>query len=311
MKALAIFISLLLVGCATEKGNQRQAQHANDQIRMVAVQKEAQIDLATKQTQANAALYEALARVAESDPANNGAAVAVALAVIGVSEGQSGGGDSGRVVTLQAQQESEALRYVEALAPTVGALATGLGVAAINSSVQKRQIDATRDVSLRDSDNDRMVVEAVSALGQTAATQAGISVGGDFYDLQDEAFVDNSVNTTTTTTNTTTSVADSYNSQSEDNSLNQGDYGFNNSGEYSDPYTETTLTNTITMDTTVTYQGQETNLASLLQYLQGLGTPYSLSIGGDVIASSSEGTGTTTTIDCSIPQFSPQHPDCT
>ena len=315
MKILAIFTMVVLVGCATETGNQRQAQHSADQIRIVAVQKEAQVKREQAQANANEKLYEALARVAESDPANNGAAVAVALAVIGVSGGASSPSNPDRTVTLAPLQDSEALRWAEALAPTVGGLVTGLGTAAISASVARNASDNARAVSINQDNQNAAVIESVASLGREALVNAGDNYAGDYYSLSDEAFVDNSVNTTTTTTSTstTTTVSDSYNSADE--TFTQGDYGFYNSGEYDDPYTETTttnsLTNTITSSTTVTYGGSEMSLGDLINYLAGLGTPYSLSIGGEVVASSTSGSGETTTVDCSIPQFSPQHPDCT
>jgi len=317
MKKLLIAV-FLLTGCATEKGNIRQAQHGADQIRMVAIQKEAQRDVATKQAQADAALYEALARVAESNP-DHAPSVAVALAVIGVSGGQSSDDSDDRIVTLQ-QQQNTALEWTKALAPTVGGLVTGLGVAAINADVAKTQSDNSARIQINDAIQDKNIVDAVAGLGTAAANSVGVSVAGDYITATDQAVIDQSVNTTTTSTtsNTTSSVSnstevsDSYNSQSSDTNLSQGDNGILNTGEYSDPYeyTETNLTNTVTTDTTVTYQGSTQSLGELIQYLQGLGTPYSLSIGGEVVAASTSGTGETTTIDCSIPQFSPQHPDC-
>jgi hypothetical protein len=112
-------------------------------------------------------------------------------------------------------------------------------------------------------------------------------------------------------------VADSYNTQSQDTIIDQGEDGFYVGGNYGidsdDDFSSTNydLTNTVTTTTTVTYGGTEMSLGDLISYLQGLGSPYSLSIGGEVVASSTSGTGSTTTIDCTIPQFSPQHPDCT
>ena len=301
----------VLAGCATKSGNERAAQHGADQIRMIAVQKEAQVQREQAQAAANEKLYEALARVAESNP-QHAPSVAVALAVIGVSGGQSREGDTDRVVTLQAA-ENTALEWTKALAPTVGTLVTGLGVAAIQADVTKTQSDNNARIQINDALQDKNIVDAVAGLGTAAANSVGVSVGGNYYDLQDQASVDNSVVTTTTSTSTTTttSVADSYNSQSSDTNLSQGDNGILNTGEFSDPYYFNELNNTVTTDTTVTYQGSTMSLAELVSYLSGLGTPYSLSIGGEVVASSTDGTGATTTIDCTIPQFSPQHPDCT
>jgi hypothetical protein len=315
MRIFTLILAVIVVsGCATSKGNERAAQHGADQIRMVAVQKEAQRDVATKQAQADAALYEALARVAESNP-DHAPSVAVALAVIGVSGGQSSDDSDDRIVTLQ-QQQNTALEWTKALAPTVGGLVTGLGVAAINADVAKTQSDNSARIQINDAIQDKNIVDAVAGLGTAAANSVGVSVAGDYITATDQAVIDQSTTTTTTSTTSSvsnsTEVSDSYNSQSSDTNLSQGDNGILNTGEYSDPYhyTETNLTNTVTTDTTVTYQGATQSIGELIQYLQGLGTPYSLSIGGEVVAASTSGSGETTTIDCSIPQFSPQHPDC-
>ena len=315
---LIAVMGVVLVGCATKTGNQRHAEHNASQVKMVAVQREAKLQERQAEAQANEKLYEALARVAESNP-DHAPSVAVALAVIGVSGGQSGAGDTDRTIALQ-PMENEALRWAEALAPTVGGLVTGLGVAAINADVAKTQSNNAAKVQINDALQDSNIVNSVAALGTAAANSVGVSVGGNYYDLEGQASIDNSVTTTTTSTSTTTttSVADSYNSQSSDTNLSQGDNGILNTGEYSDPYSytetnetnSTSLTNTVTTDTTVTYGGSDMTLGELISYLQGLGSPYSLSIGGEVVASSTSGTGTTTTVDCSIPQFSPQHPDC-
>lgn len=313
MKMLTGMLAVsVLAGCATKAGNERVAQHGADQIRMVAIQKEAQRDVATKQAQANAALYEALARVAESNP-DHAPSVAVALAVIGVSGGQSGEGDSDRIVTLQ-QQQNTALEWTKALAPTVGGLVTGLGVAAINADVTKTQSNNSRAVQESSNETSARIVDAVASVGVANAGRAGIQVAGDYLSATDNAVIDQSITTTETnsTVATTTSVADSYNSQSSDTSLSQGDNGILNTGEYSDPYsyTETSLTNTVTTDTTVSYQGSSQSIGELIQYLQGLGTPYSLTVGGEVVAASSAGEGETTTIQCDSVMFSPKPPEC-
>ena len=303
--------AVIIAGCATSKGNERAAQHNADQIRMVAIQKEAQRDLATKQAQANAALYEALARVAESNP-DHAPSVAVALAVIGVSGGQSGEGSDDRIVTLQ-QQRNDALEWTKALAPTVGNLVSGLGIAAINANVQKNMSDNNRDIMLGDQKQNAQIVEAVAGLGSTAVANAGMSVGGNYYDLQDEAVVDQSTNssvstwtetnTETSTTTETSTDSSTDNSQvydaSEDGFLINGNYDYTYDYAYADD------------NAVLTFGGQETDIGSVVEYLQGLGQPYSLTLDGAVIAASSEGEGETVTIDCSKPMFSPAPPECT
>lgn len=309
MKIITGMLAVLMTGCATQAGNERQAQHGADQIRIVAVQKEAQVQKEQAQAAANEKLYEALARVAESNP-QHAPSVAVALAVIGVSGGQSGEGDTDRVVTLQ-QQQNTALEWTKALAPTVGGLVTGLGVAAINADLAKTQSDNSRRIQESSNETSASIVDAVASVGIANSDRLGIQVGGDYITATDQAVIDQSTNTTTTSTTSSvsnsTEVSDSYNSAVTDS---------NNSTETNTTTTDTTTTTTtstydtaVTTSTTLTYGGTEMTLGSLIEYLQGLGSPYSLTVGGEVMAASTTGDGETVTVDCQF-MFSPQHPDC-
>ena len=244
MRFLAVVALVVLTGCATELGNSRAAQHGADQIRMIAVQREARVQEAQAQAEMNAALVEALARVAEANP-EQASSVSVALAVIGVKSASMQSEDA-PTVALQ-QQKNEALEWTKALAPTVGNLVSGLGVAAINANVQKNASDNNRDVMLGDQQQNARIVEAVSNLGASAVANSGMSVGGNYYDMEGEASVDNSTTSsmdTTTTTNTTT-------------------------------------TTEISADTTIDYQGKEMTLADLVTQLQSAGATYSIDLDGD------------------------------
>ena len=276
MKPLAIAVLIALAGCATERGNIRHAQHAADQIRMVAVQREARVQEAEAEAESNTALVQALADVARNSP-ESANAVAVALAVIGV-RGEAVADDDAPVVTLQRQQ-NEALEWTKALAPTVGGLVTGLGVAAINAEVQKNASDNNRQILLGDQAADRGIVEAVAGLGQAAATAVGVEVGGDYYQMEDSASVDNSVTTSTsqdTTTTTTTSTA-------------------------------------ISLNTALNYDGSDMTLKELISELNAVGAAYSIDIDGDGTPDVSGGTDTESTqevkINCNL-TFGPRPPQC-
>ena len=300
MKLITGMLAVLMTGCATQAGNERQAQHGSDQIRMIAVQKEAQVQKEQAQAQANEKLYEALARVAESNP-DHAPSVAVALAVIGVSGGQSGEGDNDRVVTLQ-QQQNTALEWTKALAPTVGGLVTGLGVAAINADVQKNASDNMARININDADSDVAIVEAVAGLGTAAANSVGVSVAGDYMQVSDNGVIDQSVNTSeTNSTVTTSTVSDSY---------NEGSYNSTSTDTSTETQSTNTSTNTITMSTTLTYGGSEMTLADLIAQLQAAGASYSIDLDGDGVPDVSEDNGgTTVTIDCRF-AFSPQPAEC-
>ena len=268
MKALAVAVLAALTGCATERGNIRHAQHGEDQIRMIAIQREARAQEKKAQAEANEKLYEALARVAESNP-DHAPSVAVALAVIGVRGASDNGGDA-PTVTLQQQQDT-ALEWTKALVPTVGGLVTGLGVAAINAEVQKNASDNNRAILLGDQAADRGIVEAVANLGQAAANSVGTEVAGDFYQMADSASVNNSVTETTSQDTTTT----------------------------------TTTSTTVSLNTTLTYGGSEVTLQELISDLNAAGASYSIDLNSDGVPEVSGGTNTanvSTGVSC-VPTF--------
>ena len=272
----AAMILAVITGCATSKGNQRQAEHNASQVRMIAVQREAMEQEALLESQERAALYQAISNVAATNPEHSPAAL-VALAVIGV-RGQQDSPDA-PLMSLQ-RQENVGLEYVKALAPTVGGLITGVGIAAINAETQRNASDNNRDILLGDQAADAAIVQAVAGLGSVAASQTGIEVGGDYYDLEDSASVDNS--TTTTTSADTTST------------------------------TTTTTTTSFSLDTTLNYTGQAMTLAALIEQLQGAGATYSIDLDGDGTPDASGGDGTTPTVEivCDGPMFSPKPPSC-
>ena len=284
MKLLAIVMSAFFVmGCATSKGNVRAAQHSADQIRMVQVQRDAILQEKHAQAQLQVALVEALARVAEANP-EHAPSTAVALAVIGVRGASTESQDS-PVVTLQREQ-NVGLEYVKALAPTVGTLVSGLGVAAINASVTKNAQNANKEIQINDQQSDVAIVQAVAGLGTAASNNSGITAGGDVYQMQDQAFVDQSI----------TSDSSTDNSDYEQNYAQ--DDAFINNGEN-------------IHDSAVSFAGQDLTLGDLIAYLTDQGSPFSLIMDGQVVASSTSGTGETVVIDCNKPLFSPRPPQCT
>jgi hypothetical protein len=276
MKLLSVALLAVLTGCATERGNIRHAQHGADQIKMIAVQREARLQEKQAKAQMNVALVQALAQVAQASPDQAGS-VAVALAVIGV-RGSSVDSQEAPTIALQ-QQRSDALEWTKALAPAVGGLITGVGIAAINAETQRNASDNNRDILLGDQVADRGIVEAVAGLGSVAAAQTGIEVGGDYYDLEDSASVDNSIATTTSQDTTTT--------------------------------TQTTTTSSYSMDTTIDYQGTNMTLSELVTALKSAGATYSIDLNNDGVADVSGGDGTTsiTEIDCQL-TFGPTPPQC-
>lgn len=272
MRYLLVFT--LLAGCTSLE--EKQA-HNEAQIKMIAVQREAQEAERLADANAKKALYEALASVAKSNPDQAGA-VTVALAVQGITEEKDG---ATPIVQLQREQNT-ALEVAKVVLPSVVNLATGLGVAAINADVAKTQSDNSARIQINDAEQDAAIVNAVASLGSTAVQNSGTSIS-----VSDNGYV----NTGTYTEDN--SVLDSYNTtDNSDNSDNS----------------TTTTTNTYEGDESVTYEGQSITLAGLLDFLRGTGSAYSLTLGGTVYTI--DGDGEPVEINCNEPQFSPAPIEC-
>lgn len=272
----------MVAGCSSFE--EKQANN-EAQIRMIQVQREAQSRERIAEAEMQKALYEALLGVAKSDPSQS-AAVAMALAFSSM-KGEGNGQSNTPLVALQ-QQPNEALQWTQALAPIAGGVISTLGTAIVSGNVQKRQIEATRDVQINQANQTANAIASVAGLGATAVANVGDTVGGDYYTLTDSS-IDNSTSSTTTTTTTTTAITDSYNTDNSDNSV--------------------TDNSTATYDySTVTYEGQEFTLPNLLAYLQSTGLSYTIKIGETVYTV--DGNGDPQEIDCGLPQFSPAPPEC-
>ena len=272
MKLLPFVALFAIVGCAS---TEEKVAHNEAQIRMIAVQREAQKAEREAAAEAQKQLYISLQKVAEADPSQAGV-VAMALAM----QGMQGGGNEQNtpIVQLQARQ-NEALQWAAALAPVAGGVISTVGTAVISGNVQKRQIEATRDVQINQANQTANAIASVSNLGATAVANVGDSIGGDYYSLTDSA-IDNSQTTTTTST----AISDSYNETDNSSSTVNNDYS------------------------SVTYEGQEFTLPGLLNYLAGTGLAYNIQI-GDTVYTVGDG-GEPVEIDCSQPQFSPAPIEC-
>jgi hypothetical protein len=167
---------------------------------------------------------------------------------------------------------------------------TGVGIAAINAETQRNASDNNRDILLGDQAADRGIVEAVAGLGGIAAAQTGISVGGDYLQVSDNGSIDQSTTTDNSENQTVTAQGDLNTGSQTDDSLNSSAMGV--------------------ADTPATYLGLTGTVQELIDYLANFGTPYTLTLNGAVVASSTTGTGTPITIDCNSVMFSPRPAQC-
>ena len=241
--ALVALVALLYSGCATEMGNHRHAQHSRDQIELTRVQVESRERMALDRAQAQANWALAMAQVAQASP-ETADAIAVALAVSAVK-----GSDEetqGPLVQLQ-RMENSALEWTKALLPTVGNVVTGVGIAAINADVTKRQSDNMRDIQINEDNVDQAqyetlgnVASAVATFGTTAVQSSGGNTTTT-YTVSDTAILDMSTTTSGDTTSGDTNT-DSYNTSGDTNSDSYNTTGDTNADSYNTSGDTTTTT---------------------------------------------------------------------
>ena len=231
--ALVALVALLYTGCATEMGNHRHAQHSRDQIELTRVQVESRERMALDRAQAQANWALAMAQVAQASP-ETADAIAVALAVASVKG--SAEETQGPVVQLQ-RMENSALEWTKALLPTVGNVVTGVGIAAINADVTKRQSDNMTKVQINEDNVDQAqyetlgnVASAVATFGTSAVQNAGGNTTTT-YSVADSGILDMSQSTSGDTISGDTNT-DSYNTSGDTNTDSYNTTGDTNADSY-------------------------------------------------------------------------------
>ena len=238
-------VALLYTGCATEMGNHRHAQHGRDQIELTRVQVESRERMALDRAQAQANWALAMAQVAQASP-ETADAIAVALAVSAVKG--SSEETQGPLVQLQ-RMENSALEWTKALLPTVGNVVTGVGIAAINADVTKRQSDNMRDIQINEDNVDQAqyetlgnVASAVATFGTTAVqSSGGNTTTTTTYSVADSGILDMSTTTSGDTISGDTNT-DSYNTSGDTNTDSYNTTGDTNADSYNTSGDTTTTT---------------------------------------------------------------------
>ena len=192
---------------------------------MVDKQMQARAQMEVDKARAQAALYNAMAQIAQNNP-DSADAIAVGMALAVSKQDESG--NFGPVVTLS-QEKDAAQEWAKILAaPLINTVGT-VAVAGINASVQRNASDNMAKVSMQENETDARQFEALAGLGNAAAELGSTAIqnaGGNTtntYNLNDESFLlagtqnndsyntsgdtnTDSFNTTSTETNTTTNT---------------------------------------------------------------------------------------------------------
>ena len=210
-----VILLAVLVGAGCQSLEDKQ-DYRDAQVEIVQVQADANARKKQAAALERAELYKQMALVSASNPeVADAIAVGLALAAAQLNADQ-GRGDS---ITQLKTESNQAVEIARALGPATLTMLGQVGVAAIAAETQRQSSDNMARVQINRDNVTGAVVTAVTDMSAAAIEGAGT----DYY-LQDNAWVDNStdssVNTTSTTTNTTTvdennwSIADSYNTTS-------------------------------------------------------------------------------------------------
>lgn len=234
-----------LVGCTNveDKQNRREAE-----IEMVEKQMQARAQMEVDKARAQAALYNAMAAIAQNNP-DSADAIAVGMALAVSKQGE--GSDFGPVVTLS-QEKDPAQEWAKILAaPLINTVGT-VAVAGINASVQRNASDNMAKVSMQENETDARQFEALAGLGNAAAELGSTAIanaGGNTtntYNINDDGFVNQGTNTNNFDSYNTT------NTTSGDTTTNNDSYNQDNDTTTTTTSTETTTSTTTSTETTTT-----------------------------------------------------------
>ena len=148
MKAIICTMGLtMMVGCSSVEEKQ---QHNQTQIQMVKMQRDAQRAERIAESEAKKELYRSLLGVAQADPSQAGV-VAMALAMQGMQGGDRWAKHTDHRV---AGSPKRGASMGAGFGSVAGGVISTVGTAIVSANVQKRQIEATRDVQINSSHAD-------------------------------------------------------------------------------------------------------------------------------------------------------------
>lgn len=148
MKIIVIAMALaVLTGCASaESRMQSRADYRDSQVEMVKAQKQAEIQAAQQASAEKVAMWNALSEAVKANPE---AASHMAIVAAVASTGGNGGRTvSSQVVTLNRENETNALDVVKAVTPSVVGALTQTGIAAIAAETLRNASDNSREINI-------------------------------------------------------------------------------------------------------------------------------------------------------------------
>jgi hypothetical protein len=204
-----MLVAGLLTGCASaEQRMESKRDYRDAQVEAIKVQAEQRTARETSEQLAEAAMWQSLAEAVKANP-ESASHFAIVMAVA-ASKSDASGESNTAMATIKTERDVTALDWAKVLAGPVLGTVTQVGIAALNTDLQKEisRNNTARDIN--DSDNDARLYGVIGDIVDGRDTGTSVT-----YTVSDNATVntgtytqDNDVTTTTTTTTTTTSNDD-------------------------------------------------------------------------------------------------------
>lgn len=232
MKTIIVGLALLsFLGCASAEQKMASKQdYRAAQVEAIRVQSESRVSRDQVSALEKQAMWNALAEVVKANPeaASN---VAIVAAVAAARDGGDGGESTSEGMALiKTERDVTALDWAKVLTGPVLGTVTQVGIAALNTDLQKEISRNNTAVDLVEAEIEGKIYDAVGVIASTprstvTVTDSASYIGGDSNSLTE-------TNTTTTTTTTTdddiyvinTSAADADN-QVDDVVVEVGSFG--------------------------------------------------------------------------------------
>ena len=201
-----IVLAGLMTGCATaEQKMDSRRDYRDAQVEAIRVQSEQRTARETSEQLAEAAMWQSLAEAVKANP-DSASHFAIVMAVAAAKTDASGESKTA-MTTIKTEQDVTALDWARVLTGPVLGTVTQVGIAALNTDLQKEISRNNTERAITESNNDTRLYDVVSAVASNRDNGSSVS-----YTVSDNAVVNTGemteTNTTTATTTTTTTTSD-------------------------------------------------------------------------------------------------------
>jgi hypothetical protein len=208
MKTILVGLALVsFLGCASaEQKMESKQDYRRAQVEAIKVQADARVSRDQVSALEKQAMWNALAEVVKANPdaASN---VAIVAAVAAARDGGDGGETtSEEMFLIKTERDVTALDWAKVLTGPVLGTVTQVGIAALNTDLQKEVSRNNTSVDLVEAQIEGKIYDAVGVMASTPRSTVTVSDSASY--IGGDSAVSTETNTTTSTSTTTTTTTD-------------------------------------------------------------------------------------------------------